>query len=624
MLIELYTQAYTKEQRRKLGRFDTPMYVTRRIWERIPVEMLPPNERVVCDLTAGWGSFLIAAHERLSRLDDMKGQSLRPYLYGNDISDSAALLAGLGLLLSTLEDRWHIYNEDALTWSWLASGAQPNIIVGNPPFKGSRKTIGWGGGKRAQLADRFFEHALRHLAPGGYLAMIMPRSFVVAESAPALRGELLRTTEILELWELPNGTFADAGARTVVVFARKRVTGSGPSRTPVVVRTLQRNALKNFEEAPVFTKSRVIADQSVWAKLSEAQNTNLYEYKLILSEQEWEDLRSRCVDACEWVTLFQGCNQGNPKARKRLATDPPPQKVQWLHDADSAMPAPFVLRYETGSEITYPDDLQRPRLKQMNALLGPKVLVTTIGDPSWGPRVKVAIERRGGYAVKDNFWVAVPKLAAAPAGLNLEVVAAILGSVVSNAWLIEHMRSTSLPGSRGLQRIPFPRKISPEFCAALTDAVRRVEAALTQLFSDAELDAGLRDMDNLLREAYGLDSDTWDRLRQAYTWDKNSPPTLDPVQNQSASWRVDGTVGGVDPQAGTITLWLVGFDGPQTLPIDPVVPGWLLRPGVPFRTTISRAARAARQVSDFREFGRFTVMPFVYESEDELLTGLAG
>ena len=77
MLSDLYATAYSQQQRKDLGRFDTPLYLTRRIWETIPVEFLHPEQRVIADITCGWGSFLIAGHERLSNLNDAKISLLR-------------------------------------------------------------------------------------------------------------------------------------------------------------------------------------------------------------------------------------------------------------------------------------------------------------------------------------------------------------------------------------------------------------------------------------------------------------------------------------------------------------------------------------------------------------------
>ena len=133
----LNPKAFSKEQRKKLGRFDTPLYLTRRILENIPVEYLAPDQRVIADMTCGWGSFLIAGHERLSNLVDTEPSSLRQLLRGNDIDPFTAQLAGLGLILATSEDSWFIDHGDVLEWDWLRTN-QPNIIVGNPPFEATR------------------------------------------------------------------------------------------------------------------------------------------------------------------------------------------------------------------------------------------------------------------------------------------------------------------------------------------------------------------------------------------------------------------------------------------------------------------------------------------------------
>ena len=65
MLTQLMMAAHGEEQRKELGSFDTPLYLTRHIWDNIPVEYLPPEQRYVADMTCGWGSFLIAGHEPL-------------------------------------------------------------------------------------------------------------------------------------------------------------------------------------------------------------------------------------------------------------------------------------------------------------------------------------------------------------------------------------------------------------------------------------------------------------------------------------------------------------------------------------------------------------------------------
>ena len=202
MLTNLYREAYPdKKDRKELGRYDTPLHLTRRIWSHIPVEFLPPEKRVVADMTCGWGSFLIAGHERMSRMIDMKGKPLRQLITGNDKDNFTARLAGLGLLISTSEDTWDIESQDSEKWMKKKYGQTgPGIIVGNPPFGGDRKKI-TGEKHRHQKADKFVEFAIKHLSPGGYLsgaALLRHRLTTISSShnIPRFPSELLDYSEM--------------------------------------------------------------------------------------------------------------------------------------------------------------------------------------------------------------------------------------------------------------------------------------------------------------------------------------------------------------------------------------------------------------------------------------------
>jgi len=199
MLASIYTAAFSKEQRKKLGRYDTPLYLTRRIWENIPVEYLPPQQRHVVDMTCGWGSFLIAGRERIAQLSDTPS-SLRSFLHGNDVDPFTSQLAGLGLLLSTSEDSWRVDHSDALEWQWLET-SQPGIIVGNPPFGSIQDSSITGTDSWYEEANKYLAYAIDRLAPNGYLAMLMPRSFTSSLASQDCRKQLLERCDVLELEE---------------------------------------------------------------------------------------------------------------------------------------------------------------------------------------------------------------------------------------------------------------------------------------------------------------------------------------------------------------------------------------------------------------------------------------
>lgn len=624
MLIKLYVAAYTRKQRREFGRYDTPLYLTRRIWEYLPVELLPPEQRVVCDMTSGLGSFLIAGHERLGRMQDMQDRSLRGYLHGNDKSDFAARLSGLGLLLSTLEDSWHIDSEDARTWRWIEH-ARPNIIVGNPPFLGDRKNPNRGSTSREQLADVFLRRALDCIAPNGLLAMIMPRNFGIAQASPTLRQALLETCDVLEFWELPTDVFPDASVRTAVIFARKRTAEAGRSNGPVVVRSVQSNTFDRFEREGIFTRTSLVPDQSVWnenAKPSPSSRNNFrIEYKLIMTEGEWRRIRQHCVELKDRAIVFRGCAVGSEERRREKIKSKTPTQIRFLDGAKAVLPEPFRVDHSVERVAQYPRDFEEPR-EQHQAILGSeKVIVTHVVEPAWGQQVKVGIERNGSF-VSDSFWVAAPSDEGTKENVNNEVIAAVLQWIVSNAWIVEHLRSTGI-GAPALRSVPFPRMIEPADRDALTAAVRQIEGAKARGREAPE--HATSEIDQVLRRLYGIDDETWMRLAAVAEWGTTSPRTLDPPPNLEAPWYTDGFVECFDPELEMLTLFLTGFDGPQSVAVGPNMPGWLLREGVPFRTTTSLRAREHRKVMHPSELGPFSVMPYAYlEDEDELDAELTG
>jgi len=562
MLTDLYRAAFGKEQAKAIGRFDTPLYLTRRMWDAIPVEFLSPDRRIAADMTCGWGSFLIAGYERLSRLPDSNPSALRHHLHGNDKDLSAALLAGLGLLVSTSEDSWHVDHDDALQWPWLQQ-ARPSIIVGNPPFGGNRK-VPTVPGKRHQEADRFLGHAIDRLAPGGYLAMLMPQTFIASESAPALRRSLLEACDVIETWQLPLGVF-EAAANTVALFARKKEVPGRSGKLPVRTRAVQGGAsLERFKESgvsPVFTTSTFVRDQSDWIdtvhRSPGSGNTHVMHAPLILTETGWESIRARSVRLDERAVIFPGCIVGRNPHNKRHTNNPFPETVPWLAGAKKAMPTSFVIDYGTASKIAYPNDLEEPRLQHQHLLAGPKVLVKALPNPSWGLRMGVAIERRG-YYVSNSFWVAVPTEGAQRDFITLEVLAAILSWKVANAWVVEHLRAPNIT-AYAIRHVPFPSRLGRDDCETLMGAVLVLERAAEH--GDPTPTEPYSTIDRVLRRAYGLDDGTYERLRAVAEWGMDGTVTLDPPSLGAASdWVLNGRVEDLDARRGAITVWIDGFN----------------------------------------------------------------
>ncbi len=626
MLTSIYTAAYSKEERKNLGRFDTPLYLTRRIWENIPVEYLPPHQRVVADMTCGWGSFLIAGHERLSTLTDTRPSRLRAQLHGNDIDPFTAQLAGLGLLLSTSEDSWNIDSSNALEWDWLKQH-QPNIIVGNPPFGADRKRTlidknSSTERKRYEKANKFLEYAIERLAQNGYLALVMPSSFTGAEASPQYRKQLLEKCDVLELWELPIGVF-DATAQTVVVFAQKRAEHHA---NPVRTRTVQPDLLKFFKKSGPFTASGLVVDQSVWneeaRKSKHSENTHIMDYRIILPESTWQTIASYCNNLEKYAEVIRGAIKGKKSENNKWKDYPFPKKVLWLTGVKDVIKRPFFIDYEKAVTITYPNDLERPRIDKESVLAGRKILVAYDPNPSWGRRVKLAIERKN-YYVSDSFWVIAPK--SDTQHLSCEVLAAVLNWDVSNAWIVEHLKNPAIP-ERAISTLPMPSDLSENDCKALTDAVLKLEDAVKANQSDSQdvKDAN-QTIDSILKVAYHLDDATFERLRKVMEWDNKPQITLDTMLDQTeANWLISGIVDSIDAEEGTITLWMEGFDELQSVQIIPSMPGWMLRSEATFRTKIPRQYVKQGHINyNTDDWGAFRPQPYAYMEEEELLDEFA-
>ncbi len=231
----------------------TPVAIAKRILDRIPLERLPIAERIVCDFACGSGSFLLAATDRLAGLYHPREPGaprdrtewVRSAVMGNDIDPVAVLVTKLSYLVAYWNRVDHaskvpfpILHEggDALTIDpSVAFNRMPSVIVGNPPFDGPKP------------ASAFLGRALDLLqAKGGdyprYIGMVMPGAFIKAKrEQEAIRDRLLRETQILEVWELPEqavGLWAEAP--TCVIIAELPPAALPPQQTVRVAQTLSR------------------------------------------------------------------------------------------------------------------------------------------------------------------------------------------------------------------------------------------------------------------------------------------------------------------------------------------------------------------------------------------------
>lgn len=217
----------TKELRKELGIFYTPFEFANRMLEAIPIEELAPEERCVYDPACGSGNLLLAAQERLETLAPASWAPaathswLKTHLAGSDIDPMAVLLAKHSLLVSALPmgNTWKVAKRDFLSAA-PAPTPRPNLVVSNPPWQSLK-------GSRSEKATKFLRGAVDLLVDGGFLACILPVSWLTAERDRSSRLLLSETCEVFEVWRLPRDVFPGARVGCSVVFAQK---GSASSK----------------------------------------------------------------------------------------------------------------------------------------------------------------------------------------------------------------------------------------------------------------------------------------------------------------------------------------------------------------------------------------------------------
>lgn len=616
MLTDLYREAFPDvKDKRELGRYDTPLYLTRRIWENIPVEYLRPGHRLSADMTCGWGSFLIAAHERLSRLSDMKGENLRNHIFGNDKDEFTSRLAGLSLLTATRQDSWQIDHDDALAWN--LKPKRPNIIVGNPPFGGNRKTISEREhASRVEKANDFLKHAIDILADEGYLAMLMPQSFVASEASPSVRKHLLTNCDVFEIWELPIGIF-EATASSIVIFAQKRTKGmSCPSR----IRNIQQNHIDDFRINGKFSTSCIVSNQARWNESSKRSKNNNYviDYKLLLPEHSWNKIISTSFRLDDMAVIFQGLIEGQKPESKRMLDHVDSTEIQWYKGVRNVIKSPYHTTYENPLHAVYPNDFEEPRYSYHRYFSQEKVLLNALANNSrWEKKVKVTIDRRGVY-VSDNFVIVALHDAPALTYVSHEVVAAVMDWKVCNAWLVEHLKHPRFPLS-AIRSLPFP-KLTEDDCATIKSAVLEIEAAKQR--GETATDHFERIIDETLRYAYKLDDTSYQLLSNIIGQEEKNFGSSCTYEKIAEWWNVCGAVEAVDATNSEVTLWMRGFDALQTIQIPPEMPGWVLREGATFCTKIPRELLKKGQLENNQLWGRFYPQEYTYMDEAELLHSL--
>jgi N-6 DNA Methylase len=625
MLAGLYEQGLVSDSnRRKYGIHYTPPGVRRFVWNTIVpyLNEIPVRERIILDPTCGSGAFLITAYQGLARLEsvdlfarhDVAG--FRGRLWGVDQDPFACDLAHLALVLQSQPpvNDWKIQVQKFQEWA-PAPGMEPRLVIGNPPFG------------KDQLASEVLQRALRWVAPGGVVSLVMPLSFLTNVRSRAKRDLVAEEAQLETVLQLPEKVFRGSQVSACVIVARKPLQASLRGRFTYAPLN---HALSNEEQK----KRLQLGDPSFLKRGAQLGNKEFVSDTLELTSV-WQSVR-----ATEAVKTVVDLHEGI-KLKERVA-DPAP------HVSDAPLPGyvPYLANARDHLEpfrivkVSYlewePSKMSRPRSPQLwragKVLLPEHVthkqrwrllpVLDTLGC-AFGNRLIACFSKR-------EDWTS-------------EAMLCLFASNYANAWYASHSVGLDvLPAI--LQELPLPivREEETEHLsaigAALTACAEREASEASSLWERHQLalitSILLRELDRVVCDAVGLTDSQRQEIDQ-YLAEGGQPrpgvPLEDDIEQLAlAQQEIDtptqrlfattGIVLAIDVQRDVAVLWL--DDLQPAVPICVPVPwlaGEVQRSGAVFeaRATLSFTDPRRAVVQEIKSF------PEASEPREKIIARLA-
>lgn len=454
LLSQLYEQQLLDDaSRRRLGTHYTPPGLARRLIAWLPIEEIEPSARMVFDPTCGSGSLLIAAHDRLRDLEPedrtlpQVHADLVARLRGTDVDPIAVAIARLALFLNALPagNGWKITQDD-----YLAHPAPPvraSIIVANPPWAYSNTA------RQDDLAQHILRRVIEDLTPGGLLGILLPSGWLTRRNPTARHSrELVKDSlDLLEVWRLPQGTFASGELGAAVLLAQKPMNRLR-RKTFVQRRVTDKSQLITFYESGGSNQAFVSHAPGVAPLLGGP----LSSWYLGIETQHTHSLG-------DYANVVVGPQPESPQRlmrREPVATQPNALLVEWRDVKAFARVATARHR-----PVRFPEDMQGGSARGKAIVGHRKVLVSGVKNPERPWRLKVAIDDDGAFLVRNTVSAVLPKVdphGAVRIGesiLTEDVVLyglfAFVGSGFASAWLDE-TDSTRYISPDDLRSMPVP------------------------------------------------------------------------------------------------------------------------------------------------------------------------
>jgi predicted RNA methylase len=445
MASEVYEQALVnKLVRREQGTFYTPPQLARQMLAVVPFESLEPDRRSVLDPACGSGTMLLAAATRLSEAQPEKVDpaSMHRYLTsrlsGYDSDSLASEITKLCLLMTAmpLGNSWDVETVDTLTKS-LDADRKPSVIVSNPPWQYRRQ-----GEQPEERANVFLSWMLENLSDDGYMACVVPLSWVNKVHSERARISLLQRADLLEVWRLPPQLFRSTSSAIApaVIVAKKHSRGYR-SRL-AIFKTVRDSGAKVFLNTGRADEAYLVEPGPEGEALAAGP----------LSRELAQNVRLGTL--AQTADVYTGWSQRSERP-ERTGEDASHLELDSIRKLN-AFAAPQL---DTLRPSRYPDDYHHVRATDERVRASKVVVVSKhfSTDNPW--RLNVGFDPFG-IVVRESFISIIPRSSWAPWSHLTEwerqcAVMAVLGSGLASCWIDENEPTRNI-SIRYIKAMPFP------------------------------------------------------------------------------------------------------------------------------------------------------------------------
>jgi len=215
------------------GRNGGEYYTPRALIKTIIKVVNPKIGDTIYDGAVGSAGFLVEAFEYLKESKKLSTSDIttlqKNTFYGKEKKSLAYIIGTMNMILHGVEAPNIIHtNTLAESLSDIQEKDRYNIVLANPPFGGKERAevqqnfpI-----KTGETASLFLQHFIKILKAGGKAGVVIKNTFLsnTDNASIALRKELLSSTNLHTVLDLPAGTFTGAGVKTVVLFFDKGIS----------------------------------------------------------------------------------------------------------------------------------------------------------------------------------------------------------------------------------------------------------------------------------------------------------------------------------------------------------------------------------------------------------------